>query len=126
METPPTDTSPPDDNVATSASRVKRVRMAAWATLSVALLGFIAFGSVPAISYTYYAFSGRLVRLSPSRSMIDIWRDAIAELPSYSVGWLPGAVIVASVVVAVLCAIGGAWLLLVQAPDARRRSIGAE
>ncbi len=57
METPPTDTSPPDDNVATSASRIKRVRMAAWGTLSIALLGFIAFGSVPAISYTYYAFS---------------------------------------------------------------------
>lgn len=125
MESPPT-ANPPHD--ATTASRFdpRHVRLAVWGVLTAVLLGFIAFGSVSAISYTYYAFSGRLVRLSPQRSLIDIWRDAVAELPAFSVGWLPGAMIVASIVLVVLCAIGGSWMLLVQAPDARRRSTRVE
>ena len=126
MESPPS-ASPPNDAATTSARfSPRRVRLAVWGNLTAVLLGFIAFGSVPAISYTYYAFSGRLVRLSPQRSLIDIWRDAIAEMPSFSVGWLPGAMIVASIVLVVLCAIGGSWMLLMQAPDARRRSTRAE
>ncbi len=125
MDSPPTD-SPSQDATTASRFRPRHVRLAVWGTLTVVLLGFIAFGSVSAISYTYYAFSGRLVRLSPQRSLIGIWRDAIAELPAFSVGWLPGAMIVASVALVVLCAIGGAWMLLVQAPDARRRSTRVE
>ena len=126
METPPTDTPSHDVVVDTPPSRVRQARMAVWGLLAAALLGFIAFGSVSAISYTYYAFSGRLVRLSPQRSLIDIWRDAIAELPAFSVAWLPGALMVASLAIAVLCAIAGAWMLLVRAPEPRRRSTRAE
>ena len=101
---------------------MRRIRLAVWAVLTAGLLGFIAFGSLSAISYTYYAFSGRLVRLSPHRSLIDIWRDAVAELPAFSVGWLPGAVIVTCLGVTVLCAIAGAWMLLMHEPEARHRS----
>jgi hypothetical protein len=125
MESPPS-SSPSQDAATAARFSLRRVRLAVWGVLAVVLLGFIAFGSVPAVSYTYYAFSGRLVRLSPQRSLIDIWRDAIAEMPAFSVGWLPGAMIVASVVLAVLCAIGGSWILLMQAPDTRRRSTRAE
>jgi hypothetical protein len=100
--------------------------MAVWAALAGGLLLYIAFGSVSAISYNYYAFSGRLVRLSPRRSLLDIWRDAVAGLPDASVDWLPAAVVVGCLALIILCAIAGAWMLLVQSPDPRRRSTTAE
>lgn len=124
METPPT-VSPPDNvdaELGSRGSRMRRVRLAVWAVLVAGLLGFIAFGSMSAISYTYYAYSGRLVRRTPQRSLIDIWSDAFAELPAFSLGWLPGAVMVACLAVTVLCVIAGAWMLLMQEPDTRRRS----
>ncbi len=104
---------------------MKRIRLAVWAVLAAGLLGFIAFGSLSAISYTYYAYSGRLVRLSPHRTLIDIWRDGIADLPAFSVGWLPGAVIVTCLAVVVICVAAGAWMLLMHEPEPRRRSTRA-
>ena len=73
---------------------MRRVRLAVWAVLVAGLLGFIAFGSISAISYTYYAYSGRLVRRTPQRSVIDIGRDAFDALPAFSLGWLPGALMI--------------------------------
>ncbi len=125
MDTPPTITPPDDAAPEDGASRVRRVRLAVWAVLVVGLLGFVAFGSLSAISYTYYAYSGRLVRLSPHRSLMDIWRDAIAELPAFSVEWLPGVMIVTCLAIILTCVIAGAWILLMQEPETPRRSTRA-
>jgi hypothetical protein len=118
-ETPPTD----DPAVAPGALPAWRrhIRVGVWAVLAAGLLLFILFGSLPAISYRYYAFSGRLARLSPSRSLIDIWRDELVALPGFSVGWLPEAVVLFCLAITVICAIAGAWMLLVQAGDTRAR-----
>jgi len=116
METPPIEQRVPGAVEArrTLGVREHRVRLAVWSVLAAALVLFILFGSVSAISYRYYSYSGRLVRLHPHRSLIDIWSDGVAALPSFSIGWLPGAVVVLCLAITVLCAIAGAWMLLVQ------------
>jgi hypothetical protein len=106
-------------------TRDHRIRLSVWAALAAGLLLFILFGSVSAISYRYYSFSGRVVRLDPHRTLVDIWRDGIAALPAFAVDWLPGAVIIACLIVAVACAIGGMWMLLVQGGTGPRRSTRA-
>jgi hypothetical protein len=128
MEPPPSDTprEPETDNAEATGSRMRQIRLAVWAAFAAGLLLFIAFGSVSAISYTYYSFSGRLVRNSPNRSLTDIWRDAVAAMPDFSAGWVPGAILVACLAITVLCVIAGAWMLLVQAPEPRRRTSTAE
>lgn len=120
-ETPPTDDPAVAAGPATAPPWRRYIRLGVWAALAGGLLLFIGFGSVPAISYRYYAFSGRLARLSPNRSLIDIWRDEMAALPDFSIGWLPEAVVVLCLAITVVGAIAGAWMLLVQAGDQRPR-----
>jgi hypothetical protein len=116
MAMPPSDahdTVPPDETERTGRGD-RRLRLGVWAALVLALLLFLLVGSVPAISYRYNTFSGRVTRIDRSRSLVDIWNDQVSALPGFSIGWLPGFVFVACIVITVLCAVAGAWLLLMQ------------
>ena len=97
------------------------IRLGVWAALAGGLVLFILFGSVAAISYRYYPFSGRVARLQPQRSLIEIWRDELSALPDFAVGWLPSAVLLVCIGIVVVGAMAGAWMLLVQTGDPRPR-----
>jgi hypothetical protein len=117
---------PPDPEVATSPDEASRggagltgmrVRLGLWVVLVAGFIGFLLIGSVSAISYQYSVYTRKVTRLDVNRSLIDIWRDQVSDLPAFSVGWLPGVVFVLSIAIVTLCAVGGAWLLLMS-PDA--------
>lgn len=121
MATPPIDeqeTAPSEDAAATGD---RPARLGVWAALVLGFLIFLLVGSVSAISYRYNSFSGRVIRIDTDRSLTDIWHDQVAALPDFSVGWLPGAVYVLCIAVTALCAVAGAWMLLMHGDDGRAR-----
>lgn len=82
------------------------VRTLVWAVLSLAFLGYSAFGSVGARIWRF----GQLH--VESRSIASTWRVQGEHLPDVSPQWLIEFVFYGSIVVFVICVVAGMRLLL--------------
>jgi len=119
--TEPADVRPSGDP-ATAGSR--RLQLALWAILSVAFLGYLAFGSVNARIWriTQVGGSSRWELEVDSKSIAGIWDVQGQELPDVAYQWMLQAVFYGAIAVFVVCVIAGMRLLLADAPDATASS----
>lgn len=89
------------------------VRLIIWALLSLAFLGYLAFGSVGARIWRF----GQLQ--VESRSIASTWRVQGQNLPDVAHEWLIESIFYGAIVVFVVCVIVGMHLLLAESPDDR-------
>lgn len=101
-----------------------RWQVVAWLVLSVALLLWIATGSVATTTYTYNQFLQMTFRNENDTPIQEIWAYQAEHLPDVQLQWALDSAFVVSIVVIIACVIAGSWLLLVRAsdPSSRRRS----
>lgn len=93
--------------------RGDRVRIVVWTILSLALVAFLAFGSVDARIWRF----GRLH--VESKSIATIWRIQGDSLPQVSRQWMMETLFYGSIVVFVVCVVLGMRLLIDEARNER-------
>ena len=93
----------------------KPVRLILWVVLSIAFLGYLAFGTVGARIWRF----GQLQ--IESRSIASTWRVQGRNLPDVSHQWLIESVFYGAIGVFVVCTIVGMRLLLAECTDDRAR-----
>lgn len=77
-----------------------------WATLSIGLLAYVAFGSTPAYIWRF----GR--KHEELKSILRTWTIEVNNLPRVGHQWLLNGAFYAALIVFLLGAIAGFWLLL--------------
>ncbi len=87
------------------------LRTVVWAVVSVAFLGYLAFGSVQARIWRF----GEL-EIEP-KSILGVWRVQAQSLPDVSNGWLLEVAFNSSAIVVVLCVVLLMRYLLLDAGD---------
>ncbi len=87
------------------------IRTAVWCVLSLAFVGFLAFGSVDARIWRF----GQLH--IESKSIRRVWQVQAQSLPEVSNGWMLQALFYGSVIVFVGCVILGMRYLLMEATE---------
>lgn len=109
----PNPSSPDDDHDGDTEKRDRAglVRTAVWAVLSIAFVGFLAFGTVNARIWRF----GELH--VESKSIRQVWQVQAQSLPDVSNGWMLQAVFYGSIAVFVGCVILGMRYLLIEAND---------
>ena len=88
------------------------LRLVVWALVVIGLLGYLALGSVSAVSYRYSSFLQQTFREVEQVSFFDIWTQQIRDLPTSE--WLLSAGFTAAIAVSVAGVAYGTWLLLVS------------
>lgn len=89
-----------------AVSQVSGRTIVLWALCSIALLAFVALGSVP----TYVWRFGRLYE--EARPVLGIWTIEVNNLPQVSHQWVLNGAFYLALIVFLMGAIGGLWLLL--------------
>lgn len=92
-------------------ARKSVVRTAIWAAVSIAFLGYLAFGSVQARIWRF----GEL-EIEP-KSILGVWRVQSESLPDVSNGWLLELAFNGSAIVVVVCVVLLARYLLLEASE---------
>ncbi len=99
------------DGDAVTRDRAGLIRTAVWAVLSIAFVGFLAFGSVDARIWRF----GELH--IESKSIRRVWQVQAQSLPDVSNAWALQAVFDGSIAMFVGCVILGMRYLLIEASD---------
>lgn len=89
-----------------SSGMFRRVRMILWVVATIALFGYIAFGSVPAYTWRF----GRLHQ--DARQVRGIWTVQASNLPDVSPQWAINGIFYGALVVFLLGVTLGLWYLL--------------
>lgn len=98
-----------------------------WLIVSLAYLGYLAFGSLTVQVWRFSDFLQQYYPIHVSRRILHIWIYQGNQLPDVHYSWLVHFAYYACLFVCIACAIYGAWLLLDRAgtgasrPPADRR-----
>jgi hypothetical protein len=112
--------SPTEPTVLDQSSRVppawRAWRNLAWAGLSVAFLGYLAFGSVNARFWKYDELQlGQDFAIEP-KSIVRIWQVQADHLPQVPHQWMMQAVFYGAIAIFLACVIVGIRLLVADVP----------
>ena len=95
-----------------SAGQQSATRLIAWAITSLLVLGFLIFGSIPAIRYEYDIFIMQLFIDRSRESILHIWTYQVENLPSIGSQLLVQILFLGAVAVFLSSVIAGLWILL--------------
>lgn len=99
-----------NDDVKQRPSHTRTLTVILWALTSIGLLTYVAFGSTPAYIWRFNR------KHQEFKSVLGTWRIEAGNLPQVSQQWLVEGVFYGALLLFLLGAIAGLWLLL-QAGD---------
>lgn len=93
-----------------------------WMIVSLAFLGYLAFGSLSVQVWRFSDFLQQYYPVHVSRRILHIWIYQGNQLPDVHFAWLVHVAFYACLFVCIACAIYGAWLLLDRAGTGASRA----